>query len=469
VSDAAPAPETAVEPRRGGAAVFRVLRHRDFALFWSGQAVSLIGTWMQGFAQGWVVTTLTADAFALGLLNFATALPALILMPFGGVVADRLERRRILMWTQWVFLALAAAAGGLVAAGRLELWHIYAMALPLGIATAYELPAYQAYYPQLVDKEDLSHAISLNQATFHGSRIVGPALAGGLVAAWGTAAAFFANAVSFLPLIGALALIPARPAPPRDGGSTRNFMAEGFRYVRDRPRVLSLLGLTAATTFFIFPNLAILTPFYIKHVLGEQAAALGLLMSFSGGGALVGSAAMLSVRPEQRVTRIVACVSLMLVTMTGMAWAGNLWVAIAAATLQSVALSHSLGLASLMIQECVPDRLRGRVMSLYSLTFMGIMPFAALIVTRLADAIGMRIELQIAGVLYAAAGITLMAWHCRSPQPTDCGDDPAAASGDSPSPSVAADAASESASHPASDSAADSAKEAGPRPQEPRD
>src|SRR5260370_10243269 len=161
--------------RRGGLAVLRVLRHREFAIFWAGQAISLVGTWMQAFAQGWVVTGLTTSAFALGLVNFCNSIPTLVLMPFGGVAADRLERRRILVWTQFTMLILAAVMGALIATHRLHLWHIYVIALLLGVATAYDLPAYQAFYPQLVDREDLSQAISLNHATFHGSRIIVPA------------------------------------------------------------------------------------------------------------------------------------------------------------------------------------------------------------------------------------------------------------------------------------------------------
>src|SRR5438128_2696062 len=141
--------------RRGGLAVLRVLRHREFAIFWGGQAISLVGTWMQAFAQGWVVTGLTTSAFALGLINFASSIPTLLLMPFGGVVADRVERRRILIYTQWAAMALALITGLLVQTHRLELWHLYGVALLLGVVTAFDLPAYQAFYPQLVERPDL--------------------------------------------------------------------------------------------------------------------------------------------------------------------------------------------------------------------------------------------------------------------------------------------------------------------------
>ncbi len=393
-----------------------VLRHREFALFWAGQAVSLVGSWMQGFAQGWVVTNLTKEAFALGLVNFAMALPTLVLMPLGGVAADRFDRRAILLYTQWVLLVLAAVTGVLVYQGRLELWHVYLLALPLGIATAYELPAYQSFYPQLIEKEELPQAISLNQATFHGSRIIGPAVAGWMIALWGTASAFFANAASFLAVIVALGMIrPRRPAPGLPHTSAGAMMKEGVRYVRDRPQIVALLGLTGITTFCIFPNLAVLTPYYARQVLQVGAGGLGILMSVSGAGSLLGAALLLSTPPAQRVNRIALCTGVILVSMSLLAWAPGLWLAVPAIGLQSVAIAHSLGLASIIVQELAEDHIRGRVMALYTMMFTGVMPFAALLVTKLVDEIGMRIELQAAGILYFTVSLLLVARLRRLP------------------------------------------------------
>src|SRR5438034_867022 len=221
----------AATERRGGLAVLRVLRHREFAIFWGGQSISLIGTWMQAFAQGWVVTSLTTSAFALGLVNFASSIPTLVLMPFGGVAADRMDRRRILVWTQWAMLLLALAMAVLVQTHRLQLWHVYVIALLLGIATAYDLPAYQSFYPQLVERDDLPQAISLNQAAFHGSRIIGPAAASAVVALWGTAAAFFANAASFVAVIISLGFVRPRPPGTTGHASAWSMMREGIQYV----------------------------------------------------------------------------------------------------------------------------------------------------------------------------------------------------------------------------------------------
>jgi MFS family permease len=392
-------------------AALRLLRRREFALFWVGNTISLIGMWMQNFAQGWVVTNLTASAFALGLVNFASSIPTLALMPYGGVIADARERRRILLWTQWAMMILALVMGVLVATHRLQLWHIYILALLMGCIIAFDLPAYQAFYPELVEQEELPQAIALNQAAFHGSRIIGPAVAGVVVKLWGMATAFFANAASFLAVLLALALIRPRPRPgSAHQTSPWEMMKEGFRYVRERPRLQALLGITGITSFCIFPNMAVLTPFYAQHVLHVGADGLGTIMSMSGMGALVGAVLLLTASTAQRLTRIALAAVTILATMSVLAWSRHLWLSAGAVALQSMAISTSLGLTSIMVQEMVADEVRGRVMSLYSLMFTGVIPFAGLFITRIVDSIGMRPELQMAGVLYSA-GVVFLLWR----------------------------------------------------------
>jgi MFS family permease len=204
-------------------------------------------------------------------------------------------------------------------------------------------------------------------------------------------------------------LIRRRPPASSDRkSSTRNFMGEGMRYVRERPELQALLGMTAITTLFIFPNLAVLMPFYAKHILHTGAGGLGWIMGISGGGSLIGAMMLLSVPTEARIRRIVLCTLTILITISVMAWSQNLWLSVVSSGIQSFAIAHSLGLVSIMIQEEVPDELRGRVMALYSLTFTGVMPFAALLITGIADAIGMRTELQAAGILYAGGSFMLL-------------------------------------------------------------
>jgi MFS family permease len=388
--------------------VLHVLGGREFALFWSGQTISQTGTWMQQFAQGWVVTTLAGSALALASVNFAASIPMLILMPFGGVTADRMERRRILLVTQSVMAVLAVMLGVLIQAHRLRLWHVWLIALLLGLATAYDLPAYQSFYPQLVETEDLPQAIALNQATFHGSRIIGPAIASWFVALWGMAAAFFANGASFLAVIGSLLLIKPRAATAASPVGTRQFMAEGVRYVRERQNILALFGLTAITTIFVFPNVAVLMPFYAKHVLHVGPTGLGWIMAVSGVGALLGATCLLVLPRSVRIGWIMTALVLVTVTLSALGWSRHLPLSVTAAAIASFGVASSLGLASIMVQESVSDAFRGRVMSLYALAFTGVMPFAALAVARLADVIGMRRELLLAAVLYGMCGVILI-------------------------------------------------------------
>jgi len=383
------------------------LRSREFALFWSGQAISQTGTWMQQFAQGWVVATLASSALALASVNLAASIPILFLTPFGGVAADRMDRRRILLFTQTVLAVLAIVLGVVIQAGHLQLWEVWLVALLLGVATAYDLPAYQAFYPQLVEREDLPQAIALNQATFHGSRIIGPAIASWVVARWGMAAAFFANGASFLAVIGSLLLI--RPAPAAGTtGHTRLSMGEGVRYVREHPHIVALLGLTAMTTMLVFPNAATLMPFYAKHVLQVGPGGLGIIMAASGTGAFLGAMFLLALPRRFRIAWITTALVVIALALCGLAQSRYLPLSVTAVAILSFGISSTLGVASTMVQESVPDALRGRVMSLYSLAFTGVAPFAALAVAWLADVIGMRRELQLAAVLFGICGVLLI-------------------------------------------------------------
>jgi len=315
--------------------------------------------------------------------------------------------------------ALAVLLGVLIQAHRLRLWHVWLIALLLGLATAYDLPAYQSFYPQLVKTEDLPQAIALNQATFHGSRIIGPAIASWLVALWGMAAAFFANGASFLAVIGSLLLIKPRAATAASPVGTRQFMAEGVRYVRERQNILALFGLTAITTIFVFPNVAVLMPFYAKHVLHVGPTGLGAIMAISGGGALLGATYLLVLPRSVRIGWIMTALVFVTVTLSTLGWSRHLPLSVTAAAILSFGVSSSLGVASIMVQESVSDAFRGRVMSLYALAFTGVMPFAALAVARLADVIGMRRELLFAAVAYAICGMLLMPMLRRTNRETD--------------------------------------------------
>jgi MFS family permease len=386
------------------------LQSRDYLLFWSGMTVSMVGMWMQALATNWVVLAqITKSAAALGWINFASALPMLVLSLFGGVAADRRDKRRILFVTQTVLMLLAFLFAVLVASGHLRLWHVLLMSVLGGVAAAYDMPAFQAYYPTLVKREDLAQAIALNQASFHGSRLIGPALGGLAIQWWGASSAFVANGLSFVAVLVALILIRARPGPAESGrGSTFAAMAEGLRFVRQDVRLQSLMGITALTTLLVFPNIAVLLPLYAQVVLHMGPGGMGGLMAASGLGALVGAVALLGIAPRARVQRIALGMGAIPVGLTVLAHSHLFWLSAAAVAVQSVGLATAMGLVATILQQSVPDHLRGRVMSVHGMMFVGIMPFAALLVPGIADRLGLPRELQIAAIFYALVGAVLL-------------------------------------------------------------
>jgi MFS family permease len=395
-----------------------ILRHRDFAIYWSGQAVSLIGTWMQSLAQGWVMVGLSSSGFALGLLNFFTSLPMLVLSLFGGVLADRFDKRRILLFTQVLFMGLAFVMAYLIDAKILKLWHIYFISFITGIAAAFDMPANQALTPELVEHHEIPQAIALNQSIFHGSRIIGPALAGLLIGWIGLGSAFIANGLSFIAVIVSLLVIRSRVNAHHAAKSVSPLqsMKEGFAFIRERPRLMTLMGFTALTSFLIFPNMAILMPLYAKVALKVDAKGLGLLMGSSGIGALTGSLLLLRIRKEQRRNRIRMGVGGIAVAVFTMGISYHLYLSCLGIFLNSLGISSMLGLVSTIIQESVPHHLRGRVMSVSGLTFTGILPFSSLCLPGIADLIGLRSEMIAASFAYAAIGFTLFRAFTRSPE-----------------------------------------------------
>jgi MFS family permease len=406
-----------------------VLHNRDFRLYWFGQAISLSGTWMQVMAQGWVVTALSASATMLGALNVASTLPMLLLAAVGGLLADRFEKRRILIATQIGMMILAFVFAALVFTEHIGLWQIFLLAFLLGIVAAFDLPAAQAFPPELVRRDEIQKAVALMQAIFHGSRLVGPAIAGVLVGSYGEGSVFLLNGLSFVAVIATLVAIPDRPpaaagAPPRGHGG----FTAGFRYVRKHRLVGSLIGLTCLTTTFVFPFIAVLMAFYVRHVLNGGAQSLGALMSASGLGALGGAIACLfgSDRTVRRwlVLGVLGCT----LGILGLSAVNDLSPAIGCILVLSFSVSSLMGRIAQTIQHVLPNELRGRVMAVFTMAFTGIMPYAALALAALADGIGFARVLQLCSVAYAlTAAVVLL----RVPQPTTASTtaaEPAAAS-----------------------------------------
>src|SRR5438094_1048240 len=414
----------------------RVLRRGPFRRYIIGSAISDTGTWMQIMAQGYVMSTLTSKAIMLGMANLAAGLPMLLLTMVGGSAADRFDKRKILLTTQYVQIALAISIGLLIMSGKLEIWHILAFAVALVISKSFEMPTLNALVPELVTRDEIQSAIAVDRAVFHGSRVVGPSLAGIFISAWGAASAFFFNALSFVALIIALLMIPPRPRGTAEEEHKRaSGIKDGFRYVaKDKPS-LAMIGFIAATTVFIFPIITVMMPLYVRLVLGLGADRLGFLMGSSAVGSVVGAIFLISIPRQKRVAIMMMNVGIVAVAIFSLSRAPSFYLATALLIFNSLGLAMNFGLANTIVQERAPDYLRGRVSAVFMLSFVGLMPVAGLGITGLSDLIGMRTALAIAAVCYAAIALTVLARvrrKCAEPAVTET------PSAETPAPPVAA-------------------------------
>lgn len=374
-----------------------------------GSIVSDTGTWMQVMAQAWVMSTLTDRALLLGMVNFAAGLPTLALTMIGGSAADRFDKRKILIATQVVQIGLALTLGMLVYTGRIQIWHVVVLAALLGVSIAFEMPAISALVPELVKRDEIATAVALDRSVFHGSRLVGPSVAGLVVAWWGAAMAFFMNAISFLALIIALiSLPPRRIGDAKEEEQRRSGFKDGFRHVARDKTILSMVCLVAITTVFVFPVISVMLPLYVKDVLRLGPDRMGFLMAVSGVGSLSGSVGLLSIARGNRLKFIAGGVIAVGVAMYFMSQASSFFVAAGAMVILAVGLSMNFGLASTIVQERAPSHLRGRISAVFGLSFFGLMPIAGLVVTSLSDLIGMRPALAVAATAYMIGSLAVL-------------------------------------------------------------
>jgi MFS family permease len=397
-----------------------VLRQGSFARYMAGEMVSMLGTWMQQMAQGWVLAGLTASAFTLGLVTFASSIPMIALTMWGGVIADRFDKRKILFVAQVAQAGLAVALGWLIGHGHIEVWHLVAAGVGLGIVTAFEMPAASALVPQLVAREQLSAAIAVDRSVFHLTRFAGPALGGALIAALGLAWAFYANALSFGALMLALLTVKLRAIerPAEDGTEKQTGMKEGIAYVRrDRP-TLAMISLLATATTCVSPFFMILMPLYSRQVLGIGPQQHGWLMASSGIGAFVGSIGLLSIPSARRGAYMHSAVLVVALAMGALAAAQSVSWAMAAMIALTLGTSTLFGLANTIVQERAPDYLRGRVSAIAGMSFFGVLPFAGLLVSRFADAVGLRTAMGTAAICFGTGATLLLLNHRRGAEPT---------------------------------------------------
>ena len=352
--------------------------YRDFRLLWFGAFTSTVGTWMQKVAQSWLILELTKSPFYLGLDDFLGQLPILLLTLIGGVIADRHDRRRLLISSQYVQMATALTLATLVFFGHVVIWHILALSFIAGLAQAFGGPAYQSLVPTLVEKKDLPNAIALNSIQFNLARVFGPLLAGATLAAFGTALCFALNGVSFLVVIVALLALSIKHIKPAERKPILHDLKGGVAYVRSQPAIVALTVLAFLTTFLGLPLLTFL-PIFARDIFHGDVGRYSVMMSFSGAGAVVGALIVAWLGRFKHMGLMLLVVQLAFgVLVTAFALSRILWLSYLLLFLDGAALLIVFSMTASLVQLIVPDHLRGRVVSIYMVAFRGGMPLGSL-------------------------------------------------------------------------------------------
>jgi len=384
--------------------VAKAFTYRDFRILWFGAFTSTIGTWMQKVAQSWLVLSLTGSAFYLGLDDFLAQLPILLFTMIGGVIADRHDRRRLLIGSQYVQMTSAFILMTLVLTGAVQIRYVLALSFLTGLAQAFGGPAYQSLIPSLVPRTDLPNAIALNSIQFNLARVVGPLLAGVALAAWGTAACFGLNGTSFIAVIIALMWLRVRHTPPATRSPLLEELAGGLAYMRGERALVTLTTLAFISTFLGLPLLTFM-PIFAQDVFHQAAGQYAVMMAFSGAGAVAGAlvVAGLGKFRHMGLTLLVVQIAFGLL-IAAFAASRLLWLSYALLFLGGAALMVMFSLISSLVQLVAPDHLRGRVVSIYMVAFRGGMPLGSLTGGYLASLSSAPLVLGVNGLLLAAVG-----------------------------------------------------------------
>jgi MFS family permease len=389
---------------------FRALQHRNFQLFIAGQLISLIGTWMQNMAQLWLVYQLTHSAALLGVFGFASQVPMLFLSSLGGYVGDRFDRHRGVIVTQTISMILAFVLAGLTLTNLIGKWELIVIAFLVGIVNAFDVPIRQAFFVQMVGKEDLPNAIALNSSIFNGARAVGPAIAGLAIAWVGPGWCFFLNGLSFVAVIVALLMmrIEPREIKPSTDSPLRSFV-QGFRFaMSDLPVRSTLLLLSTLSLFGL--QYAVFMPIYAQDILKGDARTLGLLMSSAGVGAVIGALHFAARTHYKGLARWIAATSTTCaICLIIFSQAKNLGLCVVVLFVVGFAATSQMAATNTLIQNRVPDELRSRVMAVYATMFMGVQPIGALIAGGAAKHIGPQNTLTVFGSLVLLGSLIFMA------------------------------------------------------------
>src|SRR5580693_1298532 len=380
----------------------RALRHRNFQLFFSGQLISLIGTWMQSVAQSWLVYRLTGSALLLGAVGFASQIPVFLFAPLGGITADRCNRRHIVIGTQVAALLLAFVLAVLTLSGKIQVWHVFVLASLLGIVNAFDIPGRQSFLVDMVGKEDLMNAIALNSSMFNGARVIGPAIAGILVARIGEGWCFFANAVSYIAVIIGLLMMRVQSPARASMASPYEHMMEGFRFVNRTAPIRALLMLLGLVSLVGMPYV-VLMPIFADKILHGGARGFFILMGAPGVGALFGALTLAFREGVKGLGRWVAlCCAGFGASLLMFSLSHSFWISVILLLPVGYCMMLQMACSNTLIQVMVPDALRGRVMAVYSMMFMGMAPIGALLGGALADRLGAQVTVAVGGVASVA-------------------------------------------------------------------
>lgn len=390
---------------------FQVLGFRNYRLFFVGQLISTTGMWMQSLAQSWLlVQDLDATPLQLGLLPIAQFGPTFLLsIPMGSVI-DKYERKQILAITQTFFLIFASIMAWLVWTGRIELWHVFVLAVAMGVTSAFDMPTRQAFVAELVPKHALQNAIALNSAVFNTGRVLGPAIAGVILGQYGAAVCFAANAVSYLGPILALALMKLKKMAVRAVGSAKESMMEGITFVRSSPNIMRPIMLVATVgTFGMAYNVWL--PLLATQSFNASEAQYGYMFTAMGIGSLAGALSVAFSRGEVNPLRMLTFGAILGIVIVGIATVAtiplNMWLAILGLAFSGFSAANAMAIANTIVQTTAPDELRGRIMSVYTTVFLGSAPIGGLIAGAISQRWGVEMSMFVGGIIVTTVALYL--------------------------------------------------------------
>jgi MFS family permease len=378
---------------------FRSLRHYNFRLFWFGQMISLIGTWMQSMAQGWLVLQLSNSAFLLGLVSTFASLPIFFFSLPAGVLADRLKKRKILIFTQAGAMILAFILAFLTFAGLVRVWHVMILAISLGMVNAFDAPTRQSFVKEMVGGEDLLNAIALNSFVFNAARILGPAVAGILISLVGEAGCFLINGLTFLAVIAGLLLMRMQDLVfPSINNSLLASLKQGFSYIKGNKKVLGLLLMSSTMSVFGF-SYAVLMPVFARDILKAGASGLGFLMAAIGVGAIAAGLGLASRKPEEKLKYMQAGIIVFFISLFAFSLSKSLFFSLVFLVGSGWGMISIIATCNTLLQEIIPDELRGRVLSFYTMMFLGTMPLGSFLAGSLGEALGVIWTVRVGSLL----------------------------------------------------------------------